>query len=361
MLRRKLKLTDARIEKILRGLIVSKHIKQLSNARANAKKTYLLYDIAPGKDLIGGAWHDGAEIDETMIEVVSEIVTEWIKQRSWVLGPRKMPNKAHASRERPRDNEDDTKTSVGAGSKKRKLGKDKAVGTKPVEKTMRDANAGPKTPKAGGLNGSQATLNRRVLLPHPPGYLYYPTVGSITDMLNISGLIPNVTVSTADMRDLFRVLVASGRIERIGSRPKHSYRSEENSDEGSIIKREDEDESNAIEAEERAERQNELMIEAASEGVEPGHEGLYRWVRRPDWEVELDNAEVEDDAVDDEDEAGGREQGKGKGPGAGNGISEVPCSKCPVANICTDDGPVDPIACEYLDKWMGSKIKDDDW
>lgn len=38
------------------------------------------------------------------------------------------------------------------------------------------------------------------------------------------------------------------------------------------------------------------------------------------------------------------------------GIIQAPCGKCPMFEFCQDDGPVNPVGCEYLEGWIeGSK------
>lgn len=37
-----------------------------------------------------------------------------------------------------------------------------------------------------------------------------------------------------------------------------------------------------------------------------------------------------------------------------NGLTEVPCGKCPVSEWCEDGGPVNPEACTYFGDWLAS-------
>lgn len=43
------------------------------------------------------------------------------------------------------------------------------------------------------------------------------------------------------------------------------------------------------------------------------------------------------------------------GSGPGNGLSEVPCGRCPVFNLCEVGGPVNAEECVYLDEWLRVK------
>ena len=36
----------------------------------------------------------------------------------------------------------------------------------------------------------------------------------------------------------------------------------------------------------------------------------------------------------------------------GNGLTQAPCGRCPVFDICHEDGPVNPAGCVYYDQWL---------
>jgi len=38
--------------------------------------------------------------------------------------------------------------------------------------------------------------------------------------------------------------------------------------------------------------------------------------------------------------------------GVGNGVSDAPCGRCPVFNLCEVGGPVNPENCVYFDEWL---------
>ena len=40
------------------------------------------------------------------------------------------------------------------------------------------------------------------------------------------------------------------------------------------------------------------------------------------------------------------------GTDAGNGLTEAPCGRCPVFEICEDGGPVNAKTCEYFEDWL---------
>ncbi|KAI9773140.1 MAG: 34-kDa subunit of RNA polymerase III (C) [Geoglossum simile] len=40
------------------------------------------------------------------------------------------------------------------------------------------------------------------------------------------------------------------------------------------------------------------------------------------------------------------------GIGSGNGLTEAPCGRCPVFNLCEEGGPVSASGCEYFNAWL---------
>ena len=88
-----------------------------------------------------------------------------------------------------------------------------------------------------------------------------------------------------------------------------------------------------------------------------------------------DKAYRDDDEEDDEEEEswmykantravcsggqGSRSDAIGSGSGSGSGSIEsssswtdVPCGRCPVYSFCTQGGPVNPVNCVYLNRWL---------
>ncbi|KAH8813153.1 RNA polymerase Rpc34 [Xylogone sp. PMI_703] len=39
--------------------------------------------------------------------------------------------------------------------------------------------------------------------------------------------------------------------------------------------------------------------------------------------------------------------------GPGNGLTDAPCGRCPVFDLCAEGGPVGPSNCEYYTEWLG--------
>jgi DNA-directed RNA polymerase III subunit RPC6 len=48
----------------------------------------------------------------------------------------------------------------------------------------------------------------------------------------------------------------------------------------------------------------------------------------------------------------GRQVGDAVEEVEGNGLSQAPCGRCPVFNLCEDGGPVNAKNCEYFQTWL---------
>ena len=47
-----------------------------------------------------------------------------------------------------------------------------------------------------------------------------------------------------------------------------------------------------------------------------------------------------------------RQVGGDDGDGFENGLTEAPCGRCPVFDLCEEGGPVNARTCEYFQKWL---------
>lgn len=293
-LKQKLKLHENVVEKALRSLQGTKHIKQLKSARSNAKKTFMLYELEPTKEVTGGGWYSDGEIDYELIEVASRLVVLFVRKRSWLPGPRlpKLPSKVSSSK---------------TGDKRKR-------GAQDVEE-VGDSEHDFDEQAVKESRTQAATDNGRILVPFPAGYKDYPTASTILDHIDESGVIQK-DLTLQDMKDLLDRLVFDGQLEKMSLK--------------SRAKRE------RMEEVEEGETDEQREVNAAKETA--GEEIGYRWVRRPDSEW---NGVAGDSFSWDL----GMKLPK-------NGFSETPCSRCPVFNLCQEGGPVDAQSCAYLKEWF---------
>jgi DNA-directed RNA polymerase III subunit RPC6 len=134
------------------------------------------------------------------------------------------------------------------------------------------------------------SLNGYPLVPHPPSFADYPTVEDVLDMIDEAELLKDLTLSLDDVRQLIQQLIYDDRLEEMSG-------------------------------------------------------GRYRSVRRV-WTEQFSQPE------------GGVNLGPGpfelddEGFGPGNGLSQAPCGRCPVADECRVGGVISPENCEYMQKWL---------
>lgn len=140
------------------------------------------------------------------------------------------------------------------------------------------------------------TKTRAVFLPMPAGYKHYPTVAEIAKFIHDTGITNNTTLGEADIQQLVDVLTYDGLIELVRVGRRRGYRVT------------------------RAMRQDTVPFHKRQKEREAG--------------VGLDMPLV---------------------PGAeplSNGVTEAPCGRCPVFDLCEEGGPVSPSNCVYFLQWL---------
>ncbi|UKZ49477.1 hypothetical protein TrVGV298_003724 [Trichoderma virens] len=124
------------------------------------------------------------------------------------------------------------------------------------------------------------------------GYMAYPTVRDIARLLSSSGITNNTILSEGDVKKLVDVLVWDNLVEPIKVAGKVGYR----------------------------------VSRVAKQSVES-------WAGRED------------------------PSGRSGGPELYvSPLTEAPCGRCPVFDLCEEGGPVGPSNCEYFKKWLGKEI-----
>lgn len=140
---------------------------------------------------------------------------------------------------------------------------------------------------------------RTQLLPLPAGYNSYPTVREIAELISTSGITNNTTLGIADVQQLVDVLVYDGLVEPVRVGKVRGYRT----------------------------------VRAARVDPTP----LTALMR--DHSMDEDMLELQ-------------AQDMGAGP-MSNGLTEAPCGRCPVFDLCDEGGPVSPGNCVYFQRWLG--------
>ncbi|KAL8347487.1 hypothetical protein RB601_003092 [Gaeumannomyces tritici] len=137
-----------------------------------------------------------------------------------------------------------------------------------------------------------AAARKNVLRPLPAGYKGYPTTKQIAVLIGKAGIAKNQTLAEDDIQQLVDVLVFDG------------------------------------------------LIEPVHHGYEPRKPG-YRATAIP---------RLDDAATSDSNQLDVVRMGP---PARENGLTEAPCGKCPVFELCEEGGPVSPRTCIYYNRWLG--------
>jgi DNA-directed RNA polymerase III subunit RPC6 len=171
-------------------------------------------------------------------------------------------------------------------------GETTARGTKRAATEISSDDASATLPRGNTATGK----TRAVFLPMPAGYKHYPTVAEIAKFIHDTGITNNTTLGEADIQQLVDVLTYDGLIELVRVGRRRGYRVT------------------------RAMKQDTVPFHKRQKEREAG--------------VGLDQPLV---------------------PGAeplSNGLTEAPCGRCPVFELCEEGGPVSPSNCVYFLQWL---------
>ncbi|KAK0632622.1 RNA polymerase Rpc34 [Immersiella caudata] len=132
----------------------------------------------------------------------------------------------------------------------------------------------------------------KIYYPLPAGYRQYPTVSEIAQLIHQTGITNNTTLSEADIQQLVDGLYYDGLIEPVKVNNRRGYRVT------------------------RPKKQDTVPFDKRQKDREAGV---------------IDRMGVET---------------------TGNGLTETPCGRCPVFDLCEEGGPVSPSNCVYFVQWL---------
>ncbi|KAL8660383.1 MAG: hypothetical protein Q9202_006618 [Teloschistes flavicans] len=180
ILRSKSNLHMTVMTRCLKTLEGKNYIKQIKTVKFPNRKTYMLAGLQPSEDVTGGPFYTDGVLDDEFVHQMAKWTERYIVGRSWYH-----PHESHG---------------------KRPL-KQQRLSQQQIENRRSTALEASSGNRSGGGSSSQ------ILLPFPPGYTGYPTVGEITRAINESNISP-VTMKEVEMKQLLDILVWDGRIER---------------------------------------------------------------------------------------------------------------------------------------------------
>ncbi|KYG42379.1 hypothetical protein M433DRAFT_157966 [Acidomyces richmondensis BFW] len=251
-------------EKSVHKLEAAKLIKAVKNTKYPAQKTFMLFHLVPSDDITGGTFFDDGDLDEGLIDGLSNLIVFHVRQQSWVDAKMRRLKRSESPVE--------TGGTESSTSKKRKRH------TNDIE----DLTAIGRSNHRSRHHDSDADVIA-TQLPYQAYTRNYPTTEAIHKFIAESDAIRGAKASqltVSDIQSIIDVLVWDEKLEKVGD----GYRT--------------------------------------VRGVK---------FRHPN------SAEDEDD----------NEIGR-------NGLTQAPCGRCPVFDLCTEGGPINPGTCVYWQDWIAA-------
>lgn len=289
-IKNRLNMHEAVVKSTIKFLETKGYIASMKNVEHPNKKMYIKATLRPSDRATGGPWFTEGELDTAFIAELEGIVFEYIKTKSAYRGSQ--PTGAAGPTKNPK------RGAVTAGETTTL-----ARGTKRSATEMSNDDAPSTTGPAVGTTRTTpstttttSTKTRAVFLPMPAGYKHYPTVAEMAKFIHETGITNNTTLGEADIQQLVDVLTYDGLIEPVRVGRRRGYRVA------------------------RATKQDTVPFHKRQKEREAG--------------VGLNLSLV---------------------PGAeplSNGLTEAPCGRCPVFELCEEGGPVSPSNCVYFLQWL---------
>jgi len=266
-LKKRTNIAPATVQKTMGKLEGQRLVKSVKNVRAPAQKTYMLFHLVPSDDVTGGSFFDGGDLDESLIEELSNLIIFHVRMQSWAdTKPRRIRREAS-----PITIAEDGEEGKG---KKRKRG------------TAGDIeDSAPSSHKRRSGYDESETIDIITQLAYPAYSRTYPSAEAIHNFITTTDAIrasKAAQLTVAEIQGVIDLLVWDDKLEKV-------------------------------------------------------QEG-YRTVR---------GVSFKPPGYSDYDGDGGE-----RGEADGNGLTQAPCGRCPVFDLCGDGGPVNAGSCVYWAKWL---------
>lgn len=284
-LKKRVNLHSKAVDKMMSKLENAHLIKNVRNVRAPAQKTYMLYHLVPSDDVTGGSFFDAGDLDESLIEELSNLIVFHVRMQSWAeTKPKKVKREASPIAISDDNNSSDpAPDGIANGGQARK----RKRATADIEDSAPPARKHRSHREEDDLETDVYTQLAYVARSHP-----YPSAESIHNFITTTDAIrasKAAQLTVAEIQGVIDVLVWDSKLEKVPT------------------------------------------------GADGGVVG-YRTVRgvsfRPPGYPDGDDGE--------------------EGDGVGNGLTQAPCGRCPVFELCEEGGPVNAGSCVYWGEWLGA-------
>lgn len=248
----------------------------MKDVKYPSRKMFIRKGLKPSDEATGGSWYTDSELDTELIEMVGFVVEKLVGDKSWVEVEEAVldPPSPGQKRKEPQDGFEEK------GKGKQKLAKI-AIGDDTV-------NSKPK-PLVKSYE------------PYPPGYEGYPTLATITNDVNKSGVLSRGLLPPKAIEQLLQVMQYDDKLIKL----------------------------------------------TTTADIDAPSKIMYRTVKNP---LQILAAQKLDKRLHSENE-GVRKKAMREKEIEDLG-SSAPCTICPVFNFCEDGGPVTAETCKYFDDWF---------
>lgn len=202
------------MDKILNKLQQQRLVKTVKNIKAPMQKTYILFHLAPSDEITGGSFYDAGDLDDSLIEDLSNLIVFHVRQRSWV------DEKKHLKRESSpiliRDYADPA-TEGAVESRPRKKRK-RETNTASQSKDIEDSVL-PRKRRSYKHSHDPETETTHDQFPFPAGH-EYPTAPSIHAFITSNDVIravKAVSLTVEEVQNVLNILVWDEKLEEMNS------------------------------------------------------------------------------------------------------------------------------------------------
>ena len=255
------------------------------------KKMYIKSSLRPSEKATGGPWFTDGQLDVGYLNSMQQVVFFLIKEKSVYLSKRGASNSTGSTDSKVKREKQPTKGAA-CGSRQAAPGTKRSADKISTDAPTTASTTSPSNPPRAKPKGDASGPRT---LPLPAGYTKYPTTLNIVQVINGSNM-------TRDPVTREPLTLTQGDMQQI------------------------------------------IDILVWENRVEPvrlsGGRTGYR-ATRP--------AQIPATKDDENDEVLGVAQERNL-----NGFSEIPCSHCPVFDICVPGGEVSPATCRYYEEWLKS-------
>jgi DNA-directed RNA polymerase III subunit RPC6 len=182
-LRAKTNLTQAALTKCLKALEMKDLVQSVMSVKHPNRKMYLLKTLTPSEDIAGGLWQNNGDFDSGMIDAMSELVYNRIKEDTCIKVAADWNNYEPSDR-----------SQAIAHKKTHVMG-------------MRDIEEAP------AVRPPRSNLARFVHRANPN----YPNANSMADFLNTIKVLKGRIAREQDMEQLLEMMVLEGKLEKVSA------------------------------------------------------------------------------------------------------------------------------------------------